>query len=508
MITEIESKRAVFSIYGECEDVNESEFFLVNRETGRQFEPTYKEYANNRYKILLNVESMNDEMPLMSGKYYLVRKNDLVEEKFQGSTNANIRIRKSNKEYIICDVTKDSDGSLCINVDTKLPGKRDISIKKRIVEFGFNSIFQAINFIIPKCGNKIFITSGSRAYIDGNEKFIYDEMLKRGWDRKYKIVQDFKASISIRYNMIKMLKFIYNMATSDVIIVDDYYPEINKVNYSKKTSIFQVWHACGAFKTVGLERGAKKGAPPINSKVHKCYTHVPVSSKLSAFHQQEAYGIDFDKFYTVGIPRTDVFFDDEYKKHICEEIFKEYPQIRKFSRVILYAPTFRGDSSLDAFFPMDKIDMHKLGLMCAKTNSFLIIKMHPFVKEKVDIPVEYQDYMLDASNYREVNDWLFVSDILITDYSSVIYEFSLLKKPMLFYAFDQAEYVEQRDFYESYEETVPGEICQTLDELIEHLYQDNIPMDKIESFIQKNFEYMDGKATERVVDLIADCLKE
>ena len=89
---------------------------------------------------------------------------------------------------------------------------------------------------------------------------------------------------------------------------------------------------------MGLERTDKKGAPPINSKVHKCYTHVPVSSRLSAFHQQEAYGIDFDKFYTVGIPRTDVFFDRDYMNRIRREIYEEYPRMQKASRVILYAP--------------------------------------------------------------------------------------------------------------------------------------------------------------------------
>lgn len=68
------------------------------------------------------------------------------------------------------------------------------------------------------------------------------------------------------------------------------------------------------FKALGLERMSKAGAPPINTSVHKCYTHVPVSSYHSALHHQEAFGIGIDKFYPVGIPRTDIFFDEDYKK--------------------------------------------------------------------------------------------------------------------------------------------------------------------------------------------------
>lgn len=111
-----------------------------------------------------------------------------------------------------------------------------------------------------------------------------------------------------------MIRFIYRLASSDVILLDDYYPEIYKPTYDKNVKVIQVWHACGAFKALGLERMSKAGAPPINTSVHKCYTHVPVSSYHSALHHQEAFGIGIDKFYPVGIPRTDIFFDEDYKK--------------------------------------------------------------------------------------------------------------------------------------------------------------------------------------------------
>ena len=89
----------------------------------------------------------------------------------------------------------------------------------------------------------------------------------------------------------------------------------------------------------------------------------------------------------------------------------------------------------------------------------------------------------------EVNDILFIVDVLITDYSSIIYEMSLLKKPMLFFAFDQKYYEATRDFYEPYEELVPGKIVHDFDELMTALRDKDYEFEKMEGFIKKNFKY-------------------
>ena len=90
--------------------------------------------------------------------------------------------------------------------------------------------------------------------------------------------------------------------------------------------------------------------------------------------------------------------------------------------------------------------------------------------------------------------------MLITDYSSIIYEMSLLKKPMLFFAFDQKYYEATRDFYEPYEELVPGKIVHDFDELMTALKDKDYEFEKMDGFIKKNFKYTDGKSTDRVID--------
>lgn len=366
--------------------------------------------------------------------------------------------------------------------------------------WGVKKLFALFAKFAKKKGNVILFASGSRSKIGGNEEFIYKRMLERGLDKQYKFRFDFKASIDEARPKWKLIRFVYYLATSDIILIDDYYPDIYKFDYPKHVKILQVWHACGAFKSLGFERIGKPGAPPFNTRVHKCYTHVPVSSVHSAKHHAEGFAIDESKFYPVGIPRTDIFFDEEYKRKTRAKMLEEFSPCKGAKKVYLYAPTFRGNNALNAYFPFDKFDLERWGEFLEKEGSVLIIKLHPFVHERVEIPERFRDRILDATDYREVNDILFIVDVLITDYSSIIYEMSLLGKPMLFFAFDRRYYEATRDFYETYEETVPGKIVTDFDELMDAMENEDYDFHKIDSFVKKNFTYTDGRATDRVID--------
>lgn len=375
--------------------------------------------------------------------------------------------------------------------------KKDLTGMK---EWIYQKAFRFFSKFAKHGGNIILFCSGSRAEIGGNEEFIYKRMVERGLDKQYSFRFDFKASINEKRSVFSKFRFYYYLATSDVILLDDYYPEIYKFDYAKDVKVLQVWHACGAFKTLGFERVGKPGEPPFNTRVHKCYTHVPVSSEHSAKHHAEGFAIDERKFYPVGIPRTDIFFDDEYKKVTRERMLDEFPACRSAKKVYLYAPTFRGDNVTNAYFPFDKFDLEKWGEFLEKEGSVLIVKLHPFVRKRVEIPERFKDRILDATDYREVNDILFIIDVLITDYSSIIYETSLLGKPMLFFAFDRRYYEATRDFYEPYEELVPGRIVGDFDELLEAMEKEDYDFHKMDAFVRKNFKYTDGRSTDRVID--------
>ena len=125
--------------------------------------------------------------------------------------------------------------------------------------------------------------------------------------------------------------------------------------------------------------------------------------------------------------------------------------------------------------------------------------MHPFVRNKLTIDRRYQNIFIDVSEYREVNDILFITDVLISDYSSLIYEYAVFEKPMLFYAFDLEDYTATRDFYEPYEKFVPGKIVTRFEDVITALEQNDFEQEKVPTFLRKNFKYRDGRSSERIV---------
>ncbi|MDD5795435.1 MAG: CDP-glycerol glycerophosphotransferase family protein, partial [Oscillospiraceae bacterium] len=102
---------------------------------------------------------------------------------------------------------------------------------------------------------------------------------------------------------------------------------------------------------------------------------------------------------------------------------------------------------------------------------------------------------------------LFVTDLIITDYSSLVFEAALLKIPMVFYVFDLEKYINERDFYFDFKMYIPGKIVYSQEQLIDAVNSGDFCTERIEPFADMFFDYKDGKSTERVVNLIYDCLK-
>lgn len=531
LLHKVEFKRIILHMWGEVvttkKKMPQLEFW--NEMNGQRTVPQHVDWDGNHFYLRMNVLSVNEEAPMLPGNYYLTAYDGtkrLVDARFapdyepELSTERinplNVVINRNGSHYFrgYSDVDLDT-GAYYLRVRVAIPKPRVFFVKKAINKFKNNfrhnmweithwfslQVFAHYRKHAKYKGDKILFASGSRAEIGGNEQFVYERMVERGLDKQFKFYFDFKPSIDAKRSFAKKFRFTRLLATCDIIMIDDYYPDIYKFDYDPRVKVIQLWHACGAFKSLGFERMDKPGAPPLNTRVHKCYTHMPVSSHHSALHHAEGFCIDESKFYPIGIPRTDIFFDEEYKKKTIARMYEEFPRAKTAKKVYLYAPTFRGDNALNAYFPFEKIDFERWGEFLKERDEYLIIKMHPFVREKIQIPEKYKDYMCDAASYREVNDILFIVDALITDYSSIIYEFSLLGgRPMYFFAFDQRMYEATRDFYEPYEETVPGKIVKTFDELLDALAKEEYSKEALEAFVKKNFTYTDGKATDRVID--------
>ncbi|MBS4200642.1 CDP-glycerol glycerophosphotransferase family protein [Bacillus sp. FJAT-49732] len=362
-------------------------------------------------------------------------------------------------------------------------------------------VFQLLYYlfhVFPVNPRRILFASDSRVEIGGNLKFVYEEMVNRKIDYDYKFM--FKENSFVKKTVIEIVKLAYYCATSKSILIEENYPMISPLKIRKKADLIQLWHGAGAFKKFGYSRLGQPGGPKVNSKDHRNYTKAVVSTKNVATHYAESFDIEKDRIYPLGIPRTDIFFDEEYKEQKRQELYEKYPFL-KDRKVILFAPTFRGRGRKEAHYPIEYLDFEKL-YNNLKDEYVFLFKLHFIILNKVTIPYQYSDFFYDFTDYREVNDLLLIADILITDYSSICFEFSLLDKPMLFFAYDVEEYISKRGFYYEYQSFIPGNLVKTTNELVEKIVNKDFAEEKIKPFRDYFFDDLDGKASQRVVDLI------
>lgn len=350
--------------------------------------------------------------------------------------------------------------------------------------------------------NKITFISLRRDDLSGNFAFVYNKIKDdKDLDINFILNENTIADMSFK----EICNFTKACATSKIIILDEFTPQIHYIDLRPQTKLIQLWHACGAFKTFGFTRLSKPKGSPQPTRNHRSYDYVTVSSTYCKKCHSEGFGISTDNVVATGIPRTDVFFDEEYKKNARDKFFAEHPHFAG-KKIVLFAPTFRGMVKETAFYPTEMFD---LNAVCRELSDeyVFIVKHHPFVNDKQPIPEKYNDRIIDLSEDTELNDLLFVTDIIITDYSSLVFEASLLDIPMIFYVFDLEKYVNERDFYFDFKLYAPGKIVYSQEQLIDVIKKNDLCTEKIKPFADMFFDHRDGKSTQRVVDLIYNNLK-
>ena len=201
----------------------------------------------------------------------------------------------------------------------------------------------------------------------------------------------------------------------------------------------------------------------------------------------------------LGISRTDVFFNQEFIKNAYEKLYAVFPQAEG-KKVILYAPTFRGRVA-KAKAP-DKLDV-PMFMNELRDEYVLVIKQHPLVKKLPEIPEECKDFAIDVTNSMQIDDLICTADICISDYSSLIFEYSLFERPMIFFAYDIDEYNDWRGFYYDYEEMTPGPIFTKNEEMIDFIQHvdERFDLQQMQAFREKFMGSCDGHATERIMKI-------
>ncbi len=375
------------------------------------------------------------------------------------------------------------------------------TIERLVLKYLINIVY-VCSSVLPIQKRVVFATNRTEQLSD-NFKYIYEEMQLQKVEYQSLFLlkkMGFGWKGRLQY-LLHLLKATYYLATSKYFLIDDFYFPVYVVKLRKGTEVVQTWHACGAFKKFGYSILDKEYGADNNYvkyvPIHKNYSHVLVSSQEVVPYYAEAFNMEASNIRSLGIPRTDLFFKDTLQKEAVEKVYQRFPAL-KDKKLILYAPTFRGATQADMHMNIP-FEINQV-LEILDEDTILGLKMHPFVRDLPDLS-DYSN-IIDLSEYPEVNDLLLVADILITDYSSLVFEYSLLERPMIFYAHDKEMYIKERDFYYEYEAFIPGPLVQTTEELIKVLNQQTYDYEKIHLFKTKFFDDVDGRASERFVKQI------
>jgi teichoic acid ribitol-phosphate primase len=352
--------------------------------------------------------------------------------------------------------------------------------------------------------NRVVLATAHKARLDGNLEAVRVELARR--EPPIPVVKvayrPERGPLGLARTWLNELRAAYHLARARVFVVDDYFFPIYAIRPRPGTKIIQVWHAAGpvkrsgygvAEKTFGADRSLIERV-----QIHSNYDVCIVGSRSAAELYSVAFRQPVERFVShLGIPRSDMLFGEERTARAQQRIRERY-RLPADRRVILYAPTFRGDDIASARFP-DFIDFRLLHELLGGDHVMLVRK-HPFVRAPLAIDDDLRGFVIDVSDYPEINELMLVADVLVTDYSSSIYEFSLRERPIVFFAPDHAAYERQRGFFLDYRNEGPGPVFATTRELGDYLRAGDFDLERVRRFRQKWFEVADGHASQRFVD--------
>lgn len=312
------------------------------------------------------------------------------------------------------------------------------------------------------------------------------------------------ANNGLKREQRKRLKaLVLSLATAKYAFITEGTELLGALKLRPETVFSQVWHGCGAFKKFGLSCSEGLfGASGEYMKKHPFYsgyTNVFVSSESVcwAYEQAMGYSRESGVVKPLGVSRTDVFFSSDFISGAKKKLEETVPQAKN-KKVILYAPTFRGHT-FDALSP-DFLDYTEAAKALSE-DYVLLVKHHPHVKKPPVIPQECQSFAFDVTKTLDIDTLLCVSDICVSDYSSLIFEFSLFERPMIFFAPDRENYIDWRGFFYDYSDFTPGDIVNTTEELIHSVKKLEGGFDKaqVSAFKEKFMSACDGRSTERIL---------
>lgn len=352
----------------------------------------------------------------------------------------------------------------------------------------FALIFNVFNFLPGKNNRISFITDSNNSF-GGNFDYIKNELKSHG---NFQFNFFFKDKFSI--------KQLYLLATSKFIFLNDNFFPIAFMNIKKDVKLVQLWHAPGAFKKFGASFLKNENEKNILKKVSNKTDYLFISSDNFKNIYSDAFLIDTNKIKSFGTPRCDFYFNNDSNiNEIKNKFYTKYPEA-KGKKIVLYAPTFRDKEEYNDIF--NYFDLNRFNESFSDEYIFAL-RLHPKINRFINKDFKNNGSFIDLSDFKNEQELLLIADILITDYSSIMIEFAILNKPIIFFTYDLDYYMgEDRGFYFDFKKLAPGIIVNDMDELINSFKNIDFKNINNQNFLSYQFNDLDDKSSKRIVDFM------
>ena len=352
----------------------------------------------------------------------------------------------------------------------------------------------------------VLFASSKTDVLPDSMKSLYDTLLRKGYKCEF-----FGRTAPFRTKSEEKAYYKKLFAVFGVcrcLFIDDVFDPVYSISPRDGQRIVQLWHTPSFLRKTGYAVGKRGLAGEITDRhlLHTNYTDIVASSPGCKDVIASVFNTDKSKIHAWGCAKTDVYFDRKFVEGAREELIKAVPNLPSRigkRKIVLYAPTYRGADKNSAY-ALRTLDLLLLKRYLGDEYVFLI-KMHPFLKKESYCTDEEKDlisdFAFDVPNTVKAETALCGADVLVTDYSTLIFDYSLLNRPMIFYAFDFKRYTRHKPLFYDYEKFVPGPIVYDSGELAEAILSqaEGFNEEKVKHFREKFMGGCDGRSTDRII---------
>ncbi|MEG3039520.1 MAG: CDP-glycerol glycerophosphotransferase family protein [Erysipelotrichaceae bacterium] len=374
-------------------------------------------------------------------------------------------------------------------------------------------LYRKVFLRLPIRRKKILFESFLGRNVSGNPKYLYKYMNDNGYGNAYKmywILNDTDEEVEGCAHKIqrRSVAYYYHMATAGYWMFNT--RQDSDIVKREKTTYLQTWHGT-PLKRLGMDMDSVSMATVSNIVDYK-KEFVNNSRRWDYLLAQNQYSADIfrrcfafrNELLCDGYPANDILFNSTSSDI---EALKDKFNLPKDKRIVLYAPTWRDDNFLKkGYYQMKmQLDLDMMRETLGK-DTIVLLRMHYLIMNAIDIEA-FEGFAYDFSNNCDIQELYLVSDLLITDYSSTMFDFANLKRPIIFFTYDIEEYRDSlRGFYFDFEKEAPGPIVKTTKEVIHAIQNIDAIQDeykeKAQMFYKKFNGIDDGHAAHRVLDKI------